>query len=190
MLAYSSIEHMGLLALGAGLGSVALYGSLLHAVNHSLVKAALFMITGNFFVFYKSKQVAQTGGALRLLPISGALWLAGVLAITGVPPFGTFASEFTILRTAFTSGKAWVAVIALAALAVAFVGMTRIFLAMSLGPAPGGKPAVYALGAEHKASYIPALVLMLLSLGLGFWIPDKLHSLLSNATFLMRGSVP
>ncbi|NLB64877.1 MAG: NADH dehydrogenase FAD-containing subunit [Lentisphaerae bacterium] len=189
MLAYSSIEHMGLLALGAGLGGAALYGALLHAVNHSLVKAALFMVAGNFVAAYRTKLVGQTGRALHWLPVSGGLWLLGVFAITGSPPFGTFVSEFTMLRAAFAQGREWVAVVALVALGVAFIGMTRTFLCMALGPEPGGGKFEIA-EKEQRAAVIPALVLMGMSLWLGLWIPGKLHQALAHAARLLGGRGP
>jgi hydrogenase-4 component F len=100
MLAYSSVEHMGILALGVGLGGAATFGAMLHAVNHSLVKATLFMVAGNILAVYKTRSTGVRG-VLQVLPVSGALWVAGFLAITGSPPFGPFLSEFTILKAAF-----------------------------------------------------------------------------------------
>ena len=98
MLAYSSVEHMGILALGVGLGGLGLFGSLLHTVNHSIVKAMLFFTAGNLLSRFHTKDTTKIQGACDALPISGALWIAGFLAVTGSPPFGTFISEFTILR--------------------------------------------------------------------------------------------
>jgi hydrogenase-4 component F len=188
MLAYSSVEHMGLLALGAGLGGAALFGALLHAVNHSVVKAALFMLAGNFLYAYRTKAVERVAGALRILPVSGLLWLAGLFAITGSPPFGTFASEFTILRTAF--GQGWggaaIALVALLALTVAFVGMSRAFLRMSLGRAPDGTAVVR----ERPPAFWPALVLLAISLLLGLWIPRGLATVLEQAAQWLGGGAP
>ena len=90
MLAYSSVEHMGILALGVGLGGAGIFGALLQAVNHSLTKAMLFLTAGNILGVYKTKAVSGVRGALRVLPVSGALWVAGFLMITGSPPFGLF----------------------------------------------------------------------------------------------------
>ena len=188
LLAYSSVEHMGLLALGAGLGGAAMYGALLHAVNHSMVKAALFMVAGNLLAAYRTKLALRTGGALRVLPVSGILWLAGLFAITGTPPFGTFASEFTVLRAAFAQGRvgAGIGVAALLALGVAFAGMAKVFLGMALGRAPAGQ----AIERERAAAYVPALGLLGVSLLLGLWIPAGLHGLLGHAARLLGGGVP
>ena len=188
MLAYSSVEHMGLLALGAGLGGAATFGALLHAVNHSLVKAALFMVAGNLLFAYRTKAAARVAGAIRVLPVSGLLWLAGLFAIAGSPPFGTFASEFTLLKAAVGHGRGGVAiaVAALAALSVAFVGMSKTFLGMALGRAPEGQAA----GRERLPAYGPALVLLAISLGLGLWIPHGLWAALEQAARLLGGGAP
>ena len=98
MLAYSSVEHMGILVFGIGIGGLATFGALLHLVNNGLAKGLLFLSAGNIHRAYGSKHTDNVTGALRLAPASGALFLAGFFAITGSPPFGPFMSEFTILQ--------------------------------------------------------------------------------------------
>ena len=188
MLAYSSVEHMGLLALGAGLGGAAMFGALLHAVNHSVVKAALFMVAGNLLYAYRTKGVARVSGAIRILPVSGLLWLAGLFAITGSPPFGTFASEFTMLKEAFGQGRGGIAFAsaALLALTIAFVGMSLTFLGMALGRAPVGQAQVR----ERPPAFWPALALLAVSLLLGLWIPRGLLAVLEPAARLLGGGLP
>ena len=105
MLAYSSVEHMGILIFGIGIGGIAVFGSLLHVINNSLVKGVLFLSSGNIHRAYGSKLTDEVTGALQRLPASAALFLAGFIAITGSPPFGPFVSEFTILRGAFEAHR-------------------------------------------------------------------------------------
>ena len=100
MLAYSSIEHMGILALGVGIGGLAGFGAHAAHVNHSLTKAMLFFAAGNILAVYRTKSTDHARGVLRTLPVTGLLWIAGFLAITGSPPFGPFLSEFAILKGA------------------------------------------------------------------------------------------
>src|SRR5205085_1026131 len=88
LLAYSSVEHMGILVLGIGIGGLAVYGSLLHLINNGLTKGVLFLSAGNIHRAYGSKRTDQIRGALRRVPLSAGLFLAGFLAITGSPPFG------------------------------------------------------------------------------------------------------
>ena len=133
LLAYSSVENMGIMALGVGLGGFGAFGAMLHAVNHSLVKAMLFLLAGNILARYQTKNILQVRGLLRAAPVTGVLWLAGFLAITGTPPFGPFMSKFTILKTALDGGHVWITVIFLAMLGVIFIGMATAFLGMAQG---------------------------------------------------------
>ena len=116
MLAYSSVEHMGILVFGIGVGGMAGLGSLLHAVNHSLTKAMLFLTAGNLLALYRTKSTQGTGRLLERSPRNGLLWLAGFLAICGSPPFGPFLSELTILQGAMRTGHGVAAIGYLAAL--------------------------------------------------------------------------
>jgi hydrogenase-4 component F len=136
MLAYSSIEHMGIMALGVGLGGVATFGSFIHSVNHSFTKAMLFMISGNILSAYHTKNISEVKGVIKELPVSGVLWMAGFLSITGFPPFGTFLSEFTILKGALERGYFAVAIIYLILIAIIFIGMAISILGMSHGNVP------------------------------------------------------
>lgn len=181
MLAYSSVEHMGILALGVGLGGVGVFGSLLHAVNHSLTKAALFLVAGNILAVYATKSTQDVRGVRRALPITGVLWLAGFLAITGVPPFGTFLSEFTILKAAMDQHHYLVAVLYLALLSLIFVGMANLVLPMVHGEALNRGRPQGRNGAEPMWSVAPAAVLLALTMSLGLWIPARFRSALDAA---------
>lgn len=176
LLAYSSVEHMGILALGVGLGGVGVFGSMLHAVNHSLAKAAMFLVAGNLMETFRTRQVAEVRGALRVVPVSGALWLAGALALAGSPPFGLFHSELAVLRAALAEGPA-LAALYLTLLGVVFVGLVTAALPMAQGAAPAGmaprQPAALAV--------LPPLVLLLAALALGLVVPSGLQGLLAEA---------
>jgi hydrogenase-4 component F len=185
MLAYSSVEHVGILALGVGLGGAGAFGAMLHAVNHSLTKAMLFFVAGNLLAAYGTKSCRDIRGALRVLPISGALWLAGFLAITGSPPFGAFLSEFTVLKAALDQGHAAVAVLYLGFLGVIFVGMANVFLTMAQGrpsSPTAGQPA-----RETVLSVVPPAALGVIVLSLGIWIPTPLLDLLHRAAKALGG---
>jgi hydrogenase-4 component F len=179
MLAYSSVEHMGVLTLGIGLGGAGTFGGMLHAVNHSLTKAALFLVAGNILAEYRSKSTGDVRGVLRVLPASGVLWVMGVFAITGLPPFGTFLSEFTILKAALDQGRVGVAILYLALLAVIFVGMTTAALGMAQGmPCDSrGGPR----GREPLLSVAPAGALAAVALLLGVYVPPIVRSAIEAA---------
>jgi hydrogenase-4 component F len=186
LLAYSSVEHVGILALGVGLGGAGAFGAMLHAVNHSLTKAMLFFLAGNILALYQTKTASQVRGLLRVAPLTGMLWLAGFLAITGTPPFGPFLSEFTILKAAFDEGHAWVGAVYLALLAVIFIGLATVFLAMAQGP--GEKPPAAATRTITLWENAPPLVLAALVLMLGVFVPARLSSLLHAIAQTLGGS--
>lgn len=187
LLAYSSVEHMGILALGVGLGGKGTFGALLHAVNHSCTKALLFLVAGNILTVYHTKSTTDVRGVLRVLPISGVLWVAGFLAITGSPPFGPFLSEFTILKAAFDEGRNIVALLYLLFLAAIFVGMASTVLGMAQGT-PGASTA-RAETSESPLTIVSPLVLGALVLLLGIYLPPPLRATLEEAA-RMLGSVP
>ena len=136
MLAYSSVEHMGILVLGIGIGGLAVYGALLHLINNGLTKGVLFLSAGNIHRAYGSKLTDDVRGAIRRVPLSGALFLAGFLAITGSPPFGPFVSEFTIVNAAVGSGQFLAGGLFLLLLGVVFIGMGATVLAVVQGEPP------------------------------------------------------
>jgi hydrogenase-4 component F len=179
MLAYSSVEHMGILVLGVGLGGLAVYGALLHLINNGLTKGVLFLSAGNIHRAYGSKVTDDVRGAIRRVPLSGALFLAGFLAITGSPPFGPFVSEFTIVSSAASSGQYLPCGLFLFLLGVVFVGMGATVLAVVQGePLEGQGAGRFRDGAGTGA---PILLFMGLVLLLGLYIPAPLESLLREA---------
>ena len=182
MLAYSSVEHMGILALGVGLGGAAGFGALLHAVNHSLAKAMLFLVAGNILAAFRTKSTTEVQGVLRVLPVSGTLWVMGLFAITGSPPFGPFLSELTILRGAIDGGRSVVALCALLLLAVIFIGMATAMLRMAQGTPQREEPAA---SREAWLAVAPPAVLCGLSLVLGLYVPPPLEALLRQAAQIL-----
>jgi len=179
MLAYSSVEHMGILSLGIGLGAAGAFGGVLHTMNHALTKAMLFLVAGNILTAYRSKSADEVRGVLRALPASGILWVAGLFAITGSPPFGCFLSELTILKAALDQGRAGVAIAYLTFLAVVFVGMATTMLGMAQGrpAARGPEPATR----ESLLGVAPAAALAALTLVLGVYLPPSLRAAIDQA---------
>jgi hydrogenase-4 component F len=179
MLAYSSVEHMGILVLGAGLGGAGLQGSVLHMVNNGLTKSVLFLAAGNIHRAFRSKSLDDVSGALVRLPLSGGLFLAGFFAITGSPPFAPFVSMFAILNAAVASGRWIVASLYVGLLAAVFLGMGATVLAVVQG-----RPSREALETPYTDNIRktgPILLSMALVLLLGLWIPEPLRKLLAGA---------
>jgi hydrogenase-4 component F len=181
MLAYSSVEHMGILILGIGIGgSTAIYGALLHLVNNGLTKGVLFLSAGNIHRAFGSKFTDDVRGALVRVPLSGALFLTGFLAITGSPPFGPFISEFTIVNGAIERGQYVVAGLFLSLLGIVFVGMGVTVLSVVQGKPPQTTPET---GFHDTISTgLPILLFLTIVLMLGVYIPPPLQTLLTDAT--------
>jgi hydrogenase-4 component F len=180
MLAYSSVEHMGILVLGLGAGGGAIYGSLLHVVNNGLTKGVLFLSAGNIHRAYLSKSTAEVRGAMRRLPLSATMFLLGFFAITGSPPFGPFVSEFTILNGIFDAGKFAVAIAFLFLSLIIFIGMGKTVLGVVQG-----RPPASARQTEYRDGFLtgfPIVALFALVLLLGIYIPGPLRNLLNGAS--------
>ncbi len=186
MLAYSSVEHMGIASLGVGLGGWAAFGGMLHLINHSLTKAMLFLLAGNILAVYQTKSAARVQGLLRRMPVTGLLWLAGFIAITGSPPFGLFLSELTILKGGLADRRFALMAIYLVLLLGVFVGMARIMLRMVHGRSAVGSGEDDATGSEPLWSVIPPALLGLAVLGLGLFIPGPLRRAIEEALRLLR----
>ena len=184
MLAWSSVEHMGLLAVAIGVGGGGYQAALLHTINHSLTKGMLFLLAGNILRAYRSRSSRDVAGLLRALPVTGMLWVMGILAIAGSPPFGPFVSEFAILRACFANGHAAVGVATLVLLAAVFLGMVRAVLRMTQGDAPSGAARPPALPPEAWGSIAPPRLLATFVLGLGVYVPPVVQAALREAAAL------
>ncbi len=185
LLAYSSVEHVGILALGVGIGAGATFGAMLHAVNHSLTKAMLFLVAGNILAAYKTKTTTEVRGLLTALPITGVLWIAGLIAITGMPPFGAFISELAIVKAMIEQGRVAMAVTFLTLLALIFIGMAMTFLNMAQGRSS------HDLQAQGRTESVLAVVVPIglgaLTLMFGLYLPPAVNTLLQNAAAAIGG---
>ena len=131
LMAYSSVEHIGVQALGLGFGGVlGVAGALYHMLNHSMNKSLMFFGAGNAMRAYGTKEISGIRHVLRAFPVSGTLWLLGAVGIAGAPPFALFLSEFTILRAGIAGPYRWAAVVFVVFLVVVFIGFLAHFRAM------------------------------------------------------------
>jgi hydrogenase-4 component F len=137
MLAYSSIEHLGLVCLGLGFGGAwGVAGAILHFGNHALAKATLFVLAGRIRTAYGSAEIAGVRGLRSAMPLTSRGFLAAMLALMGLPPFGLFVSEVMIVRAGIERGHAVATVAAVALLVLAFGGLLRSLHRMLDGEAP------------------------------------------------------
>jgi hydrogenase-4 component F len=176
---------MGILAIGIGLGGAGIYGSLLHVINNAFTKGFVFLLTGNLYKQYHSKKVNEVKGVLRRYPITGFFLLAGLLAVSGVPPFGTFISELMILSAAVTGHHYVVAFFYCLFLGFIFIGVSDIVLKMIQG-SPEDQPAS-GPAKESLSMILPILFLIGIVFILGFYVPPFLDNMLQKAAGLLGG---
>ncbi len=175
MLAYSSVEHMGILTIGAALGPAGVAAALFHVWSNSLTKGALFLTAGNIRRAAGSAAMDEVRGMSLLTPRSAAIFVTGMFAVTACPPFGPFFSELNVLRAALATGHGAATAMFLGCLLLAFFGLTRVVFGIVDGrprhPAQaGGKRFV-----ETAGVILPPLALLGLSLGLGLFQPEILR---------------
>jgi hydrogenase-4 component F len=183
LMAYSSVEHMGIIAIGLGLGGpLGIFGALLHTFNHSVAKSLLFFSAGNIRHNLGTLRIDEVTGMSRTMPQTSAALLVGSVAIAGLPPFGLFVSEFAILSEAFTQARFLVGVLFLIVLSVVFGGFTYHLFRMLSGK-PGRRPENSKLiPSEYTAMGIAALCLLFF----GVRIPHFFGVLLREAMAVLQ----
>jgi hydrogenase-4 component F len=170
MLAYSSVEHIGIICLGLGFGGYwGLLGALLHMVNHALSKSLLFILSGNILVKYHSAEIREVRGLLHGAPWTGGLFLAGMFALIGLPPFAPFISEFIIFRAGLESHP-WAAGTGVILLVIVFGGMLASMNRMLYGEPPAELPR----GDVLRPWLAPIAANFALLLVLGLTLPSPL----------------
>lgn len=182
LLAYSSVEHVGIVSFGLGLGTpLALYGAAFHILNHAVAKSALFYLAGIISQRYRTKHMLRIRGLLAAMPAVGAMFLLAVLAIVGTPPLNVFFSKFAIVAAAFAAGSPVLGALLLLLLAGVFAGMMYYATRMLFGEAPGSvaTPRGQTCGLAAVALSLAWVV------GTGLYVPDWLNDLLVKAAGLI-----
>lgn len=173
LLAYSSVEHLGIITLGIGIGGFAMLGALLHLLFNSFGKSGLFFMAGNIHRTYGSREIDAITGLTRRLPWSGFVWALAFFYIVGTPPFGMFFSELFVLR-GMIHGATWLPLLLfLALLMVIFIGMGRAVLRMLQTPDTKSRKPV-SEGEGFNLSHALALYAMVLSVPLAIFQPAVL----------------
>ncbi len=185
MLAYSSIENMGIIVVGIGIGGLAAFGAMLHMIHHSLVKSSLFLSAGNIFLGYGTKTISRTGGMLKLLPKTGVTFFAGFAGISGFPPFGLFISELLIILGAIQAGRYITVSLFIFCLILIFAGASRLVMQMILGDREEEKILI----PEKWMRALPPIILLLSSLALVIWLPDSIYQTIQQAISSIGGTL-
>jgi hydrogenase-4 component F len=191
LLAYSSIEHMGIVSLGIGIGGpIAAYGAFFHVIVHAAGKTLAFFGAGDLLSRYETRDADGVRGVIRAAPFTGVMVLLGALAITGVPPFGIFRSELLIVTGGFSQSKYALAGLLVVFANVAFVGVYQLFHRMVISPGETTAGDQTRIGRrEHPLMAVAMLISLAVVLVLGLWIPGPLDRLLHAAVGVIGGRV-
>ena len=185
LLAYSSLEHVGLICAGIGLNTpVTIFGALLHMGYHALTKPVLFFAAGNIHQTFHSLELRVIGpGVVKALP--GTVLLMGLAAVaaTGLPPFGLFYTELTVIGGGFAAGKTFISVLVLVALIASFCGilkqLTRVLI---------GTPKATHASDARAWDGVPAMALLLGGLLVfSVWLPAPVLGLIHQASGIVGG---
>lgn len=179
LLAYSSVENMGLIAIALGIGGpIGIFAALLHTLNHSLAKTLLFCGSGNVLLKYGTRDICTVKGLLKTAPITAVLLGGGALALGGMPPFNVFVSEFMIVIASINGGSIWFTLLLLALLTVVLDGLVRMVAKISYGDVPEGVEK----GELGFLTVAPMAVLLVLMLVMGTYIPKPVTELFIQST--------
>jgi hydrogenase-4 component F len=190
LLAYSSIEHMGIVSLGVGIGGpIAAYGAFFHVIVHAAGKTLAFFGAGDLLSRYQSREADDVRGVMRAAPFTGVMVLLAALAIGGVPPFGIFRSELLIITGGLSRSSFALAGLLVLFANVAFVGLYQTFHRMVLSPRDddNGSDSVRVSRRQQPLMAAAMLASLTVLLVLGLWIPGPLDRLLHSAVAVIGG---
>jgi len=171
MLAYSSVENMGILAIGTAIGGPAMYAVMIHLVGHSLAKASFFLTSGNILELYGTKRVSHVTGLVSADSLTGWLWVFSFLAICAFPTSALFISEFLIIKAMFAAHHYILCAILMLLLTIILFGFASVVFRMSFGSAQEKKAKL------SPFMYVPQLLLLAAVFILGVYIPQFLNNL-------------
>jgi hydrogenase-4 component F len=185
MLAYHSVEHMGIIVLAFGVGGrVALYAALLHLVAHSLTKSSLFFAAGSVVQAFNSRSMHRMRGLLRVTPLPAACLILGALALAGFPPFAMFTSEYGLVSGAFASERAAIGVVG-----ILLVTLAAASLLYHIITAVYGEPRPNAVA--HTTS-LASMTSVVIPLALLLWVsvapPGRFERIINDAVAILGAS--
>lgn len=184
LLAYSSVENIGLVSLGFGFGPFGgIFAGLLQAFNHAVTKAFMFFCAGSAVRAYHTNNMRQMRGLLKVMPFTGAAMFLGFFALAGMPPFSIFISKISILIAAFSGKYYFAAAVTLIFVALAFAGLLNHISRVVLGNPPQAVPAQK----ERLSLKLSLLFLGIFILGFGLKIPREFADLLAVCQQLISG---
>jgi len=185
LLAYSSIEHVGVIFLGFGFGgAIGLYGALFHVLNHAVTKSLMFFGAANIIKKYKKDNMNMIRGVISSMPFTGAMFILGMFALTGMPPFSIFFSEFLILTAGLGRGLYLASGLYLFFIALIFGGILFHFSKVLFG----SKPDSMEITKEGVSAKIVFIFLFILMAVLGLAMPGFLNKIIVSSVAILEGA--
>ncbi|MBS1148878.1 MAG: hyfF [Myxococcaceae bacterium] len=173
LIAYASLNHGGVIAVGLGIGRLATFGVLLYVVSNAIIKSILFLTAGKIRAQYKTEDMREVSGLIKDLPESGMFFLVGTFALLGFPPFGSFLGEL-IIMSALVSGEHFaVFVIFCAILMITFVATGRSVFPMVWGTSQ----RVMEIAPQPRGAVIPKLLFLVFLVAMGLYLPAPINLL-------------
>lgn len=187
MLAYSSVENMGILVIGTAIGGVAMYAAILHMIGHSLIKASFFLTSGNLLEIYKTKKIKSVTGVLKTDKKTGWLWVASFFGIVAFPPSVLFISEFLMIREMITKGQYFLCGLFVILLTIVLYGLAKAVIRMSFGQANAEKNYDDNVKNLSLGMYVPQIILLTMAFILGVYIPTFLDVMINGTIAILVG---
>ncbi len=185
MLAYSSVENMGIVVLALGVGGpIGVFAALFHMISHSLAKPLAFLASGMIALAFNTKEIRLISGAAQVLPIVAISFVFIAVGISGSPPFGTFYSELGILAASLSSGQYIPALLLILFTTITFASLLYRTSQMSFG----SKSAIATDFKPALSMIAPFVVLLLIAIYFGLTPPGELIRLLQMAAAAIRGA--
>ncbi|MBU1108858.1 MAG: hypothetical protein KKB51_19430 [Candidatus Riflebacteria bacterium] len=181
-LAYCSVEHIGIIALGLGLGGLGTFAALFHTLNHSLAKSLAFFSAGRLGQAFGSHNMEKMSGSFRVSPVWGTGIFASILVLIGIVPFSLFISEFQILKAAVDGNRILVIILFLAGTGVVFIGALRYALPLAFSQPAGHFESIPVKKLDAFLVAAPLAILLLL----GLWMPKPFQSALTRAAAIIQ----
>lgn len=186
LVAYASINHAGVIAIGLGVGGPAAYGLLLYVLSNAFTKAILFVTAGNVRAHFGTDDTRRISGLIKTLPYSGVFLMAGTFALLGFPPFGSFVGELLILSALVSSGRVLVFAVFCALITMTFVAVGRTIFPMIWGESEAAhdRPRQTLADAWPKMMFLVALV------ALGVYVPSSVGALIAEVAASVAREAP
>lgn len=185
LLAFSSVENMGIITLGFGIGGpIAVYGSLLHSIIHAYGKSLLFLVSGNILKVYKTKRIDRVNNLIKTMPINAVFLILGILVITGMPPFASFFSEYDILMASIKNGNYLTAALYCICLLIVFGGFLKVFINMIYNH----DKEFNTRRKEDKENIIPLIILFITIAAISLLFTKEIAEAINKAVLIINGN--